>query len=298
MFFYGITISLALTFLVLLIISLVQTGQHNSFIKKRIAQIQGKTEKMAPQETVLSPLTDIASKKIETLINKFVPQNIITSIEKKIATAKLENMDVAKYFLSKIIIDLFVLIFIPIYFAILKMNLNFGVLAVLLIVGFAFPDLFLKSKIEKRYKAIAQELPNFIDLLRVCIEAGMDMEGALNKIVANSKGLLQEETAQTVTEIKMGKSIAEALQDMAQRINYADFSAFVTMVIQSNQLGISISNVLKSQAQQINVKYLQAMRAKAAKIPVLILIPMVFFILPALLIVIIGPAIIQVINVF
>jgi tight adherence protein C len=298
MFFYGITISLALTFLVLLIISLVQAGQHTSFIKKRISQIQSRTEKLAPQETVLSPLTDIASKKLEAIINKFVPQNIIKGIEKKILTAKLDNMDVAKYFLTKIIVDLFVLIFIPIYFAILKMKLNFGVLAMLLIIGFVFPDLFIKSKIEKRYKTIAQELPNFIDLLRVCIEAGMDMEGALNKIVVNSKGLLQQETAQTVTEIKMGKSIGEALQDMAARINYADFSAFVTMVVQSNQLGISISNVLKTQSQQINMKYLQVMRAKAAKIPVLILIPMVFFILPALLIVIIGPAIIQVINVF
>jgi len=225
MLLYGIIISLTITFLVLLIINLIQTGQHSSFIKKRITQIQRKTEKISPQDAVLSPLTDIASIKLESLINKFVPQNIIKNIEKKIATAKLENMDVAKYFLIKIIIDLFVLIVIPIYFAILKMHLNFGIIAVLLIIGFIFPDLLLKSKIEKRYKAIVQELPNYIDLLRVCIDAGMDMEGALNKIVINSKGLLQDETTQTVNEIKMGKSLGEALQDMAERLNYADFSA-------------------------------------------------------------------------
>ncbi len=295
---YGLIVAIAVTALILLIYSLIQTGSHTSFIKKRIARVIGAVDKNSLEEATLSPLTDILSAKLEKVVNRFVPVNIVKEIAKRIETAKIKDFDVAKYFLLKIIIGLFILIFIPLYFSILKIKMNFGVIAILLIVGFIFPDLVVKSKIAKRHKEIIKDLPYFIDLLRVCVEAGMDLEGALCKIVDNSVGLLREETAQAVAEIKMGKGISEALHDMSERINYADFSSFITVVLQSNQMGISISNVLKTQSLQINLKYLQSMRSRAAKIPIMILIPMVFFILPALLVVVIGPAIIQVISVF
>lgn len=289
MIFFSLVISFIIMVIILLLINLRETGKHTSFIKKRIFKAVASESVTSPADNSRSPLTEVLSKKIDQLTKKFVPKNIINNIEIKITTAAIKNFNVANYFLLKLLIIFFILVLFPIYFVLLKIQINQGLIVIFLIVGFWLPDLMLNSQIEKRHKTILKDLPNFIDLLRICIEAGLDLESSLNKIVDKSKGILREETAQAVTEIHMGKSIAEALQDMAKRINFPDFSSFVTLLIQANQMGISISNVLRTQAQLVKLKYMQKLRARAAKTPVMIIVPLVFFILPALMIIIMGP---------
>ncbi|MFC1517008.1 type II secretion system F family protein [Candidatus Margulisiibacteriota bacterium] len=298
MAFYGFIITIIIMIIILLVYFLWEVGKHSAFIKKRLAKAIAGVTKATPGESARSPLTEALAKKTEVLINRFIPANIIRDIEQKIVIARIKDFTAAKYFLLKAIIMVFIIVFFPLYFSMLGVKTNQGLLLMFLGLGFFFPDLMLKSKIAKLHKVILRELPNFIDLLRVCVEAGLDMEGALSKLVEKSSGALRDETAQVTSEIRMGKSVPEALQDMAKRISLPDFSSFITLIIQANQMGISVSNVLRSQARQISIKQTQALRAKAAKIPVMILIPMVLFILPSLLVVIIGPAIIQVINVF
>ena len=298
MIIYGFIISLSVTSIIIMVIFLIEAGKHSSFLKKRLAKAISAMTKASPVEAARSPLTEALAKKTEVLIQRFVPANIINGISQQITTAKLKNFNVAKFFLLKIIIVIFIMLFFPLYCKMLGISINQGILILFMVLGFFFPDLFLRSKINKLHKKVMEELPNYIDLLRVCVEAGLDMEGALSKLVEKSSGSLRDETAQVASEIHLGKSMPEALQDMAKRIDLADLSSFVTLIIQANQMGISVSNVLRSQSRQINIKQTQLLRAKAAKIPVLILIPMVLFILPALLVVIIGPAIIQVINAF
>jgi tight adherence protein C len=298
MFLYGLIISICIAAIVALAYFLLETSKHTYFLQKRLMRAVSTGGKVAPEVANRSHLTEVLSKKTETLVNRFIPHNVVSNLERRVAIAKIKNFTTAQYFLLKAILVAFILVFFPIFALALGLKLNQGIMALLVVLAFFFPDMMLNSSIAKKHKQIIKELPNFIDLLRVCIEAGMDLESGLNKVVDKSQGLLRDEAKQTTTEIRMGKPLAEALQDLSSRIDLDDFSAFITLVIQSNQMGISIANVLKAQSYQVNLKYIQNLRARAAKIPILILIPMVFFILPALLVVIIGPAIIQILSAF
>jgi tight adherence protein C len=291
---YQLTILLLFLALGVLIISLMKSSEHSSFIAKRLSKVVVDEHKKTKEEENLSPLTEVMSNAVNGLVGKFVPENITTAISKKIALAKIKDFDLSKYFLFKALALGFALVILPIYLAMMGMKVNLGLIAVVSVIGFMLPDAQLKSAIEKRHKVIFKELPRFIDLLRICVEAGMDMEGGLTKIVDNFEGELREETAQAVAEIQLGKTIGEALERMSDRIDLPDFSSFITMIQQATEMGISVATVLKNQSYQINLKYVQDSRAKASKIPVLILMPMVFFIFPALLCVILGPAIIMV----
>lgn len=293
---YQLTVLLLLVVLGYLFVSLLKTSKHSSFISNRLSKVIVDDGHKAKETENLSPLTDVLTKMVNGVVGRFVPENITTAISKKIALAKIKDFDLSKYFLMKAMALGFALVILPILLLLLGMKVNLGLIAVFAVVGFMLPDSTLKSAIAKRHKLIFRELPRFIDLLRICVEAGMDMEGGLTKIVDNFKGELQVETAQAVAEIQLGKTVGEALQRMSERIDLADFSSFITMIQQATEMGISVATVLKNQSYQINLKYIQDARAKAAKIPVLILLPMVFFIFPALLCVIIGPAIIQVMS--
>ncbi len=298
MIVYALITMLCIMAVIMLSYFLYESSKHSYFIKKRLSKVVATDGYVSPAVANRSHLTELLSKRTEMLIARFVPANIVKNLERKIRTASIPNFTLAQYVLLKVIIVGLLLIFVPLYSVLLGMKLNQGIFLILLFAGAFFPDLMLKSAIDKRHKTIIREMPNFIDLLRVCIEAGMDLESGLNKVVEKSKGLLRDEARQTTIEIRMGKPLAEALQDLSDRIYLDDFSAFITLVIQAHQMGISIANVLKSQAYQINLKYVQTLRAKAAKVPVMIIVPMVMFILPALLVVILGPAIIQIIDVF
>lgn len=298
MLLYGLIISMCLMAVIMLVLMLVESSKHSFFLKKRLSKAISGSAKVSPIDASRSHLTELLSKRMEHMIERFVPENIVKNLERQVRTANIPNFTVAQYFLLKAIIVGFILLFIPLYTILLGIKLNQGFFIMLLFAGFFFPDLILKSAIDKRHKIIIREMPNFIDLMRVCIEAGMDLEGALNKVVEKSQGLLREESHQTTGEIRMGKPLSEALQDLAGKIYLDDFSAFITLVIQAHQMGISISNVLKTQSHQINLKYIQSLRARAAKIPILIIVPMVFFILPALMVVILGPALLQIMDAF
>jgi len=296
MLFYALIISVSITSIIILLINLVETDRHTSFVKKRMLQTLTTQENMAQVNNLQSPLTEILTKKVDRLTKHFIPERVIEDITSKIRTSNINNMNVSTYFLTKSVIILCTLIILPLGMTAMGISINSGLIILLTILGFMLPDMQIKSVIEKRHKAIMKELSNYIDLLRVCIEAGLDLESGLNKLAEKSKGILKEETQHTTAEIRMGKSLVESLQDMTERINLPDLTSFITLLIQANQMGISISNIMKTQAEQMTIKYVQEQRAKAAKVPVLIIAPMVFFIMPALLVVILGPVVLNLMS--
>ncbi|MCG1011533.1 type II secretion system F family protein [Tepidanaerobacter sp. GT38] len=173
---------------------------------------------------------------------------------------------------------------------------------VMIIAGIAFgwllPDLFINSMIRQRKEQVCKELPEILDLLTVCIEAGLGFDGALKKVVEKSKGVLADELYIVLQEISMGKPRKNALRDMADRLAVDDFSNFVGSIIMAEQLGISIGNVMRLQARDVRQKRRQRVEEQAMKAPVKMLVPMVFFVFPAIFIVLLGPAIIQIMRVF
>ncbi|KUO78863.1 MAG: hypothetical protein APF81_18300 [Desulfosporosinus sp. BRH_c37] len=177
----------------------------------------------------------------------------------------------------------------------LLIRLEMGIIGFL--IGYLFPNSWLKAKAKQRQKEIQHKLPDVLDLLTVSVEAGLGFDAALLKVVEKQKGVLAEEFLRVLQEIKMGRPRREALRDLARRNKPAeDLSNVVASLVQADQLGISIGGVLRNQALQIRQKQRQRAEEKAQKAPIKMMIPLVFFVFPSIFIIVLGPAVIQIID--
>ena len=171
-------------------------------------------------------------------------------------------------------------------------------LMVSLAIGWFSVDYFLNVRIRKRKDEVQRTLPDMLDLLTVSVEAGLGFEGALMKIVEKSEGILAEEFLNVLRETKMGKPRRDSLRDMAKRINVESLSNFVGSIVLAEQLGISMGNVLRVQSQEMRQKRRQKAEELAMKAPIKMLIPMVLFIFPAIFVILLGPAMLQILRAF
>jgi tight adherence protein C len=162
--------------------------------------------------------------------------------------------------------------------------------------GLVLPGFVLGKMATARQKLILNSLPDVMDLLTVSVEAGLGFDGALLKVVDKKPGPLAAEFEKVLQEIKVGRQKKDALRDMAQRVDIQDLTAFVSSIIQADQFGVGIANVLRIQAVQMRQKRRQRAQEKAMKAPIKMLIPMVIFIFPTLFIVLLGPVVIQLIE--
>jgi len=176
-------------------------------------------------------------------------------------------------------------------------RLEMGIIGFL--IGYILPNYWLKAKAKQRQSEIKKTLPDVLDLLTVSVEAGLGFDAALLKVVEKQKGVLAEEFLRVLHEIKMGRPRRETLRDLARRNKPTeDLSNVVASLVQADQLGISIGSVLRNQAKQIRQKQRQRAEEKAQKAPVKMMIPLVLFVFPSIFIIVIGPAIIQIIEMF
>lgn len=157
-------------------------------------------------------------------------------------------------------------------------------------------DLVLKAKIQGRQRGIVRELPDVLDLLTVSVEAGLGFDAAIQKVIQKIKGSISDEFYRTLQEIKMGKHRRDALRDLASRTGVEDLNNFISAIIQADQLGVSIGNVLRTQSKQMRLIRKQRIEEKAMKAPIKMLLPMVFFIFPTIFLVLLGPAVIQMVE--
>ncbi|MDH7576905.1 MAG: type II secretion system F family protein [Bacillota bacterium] len=164
------------------------------------------------------------------------------------------------------------------------------------ILGAFSPELYLGFRIKERRAAVMRGLPDVLDLLTVSVEAGLGFEIALVKVTERFQGVLAEEFGRVLQEMKLGKPRREALKDMAERVGAEDLTTFVGALTQADQLGVSIGNILRLQAGQMRRKRRQRAEEQAMQAPVKMLLPLVFFIFPALFVVLLGPALIQIMR--
>ena len=162
-----------------------------------------------------------------------------------------------------------------------------------LVIGLTGPETRLQQAIRARETAIRRALPEVIDLLVVSVEAGMSLDGALGKVTEKMSGPLAEELAQSRTETELGKTRAEALKDMAARLEMREIKTFVAAVTQTDSFGTSIVRVLRAQSVMARAAKVQAVREQAARLPVTLLFPLIFFIFPAVFVVLLGPSILR-----
>ena len=162
--------------------------------------------------------------------------------------------------------------------------------AVMGLLGFFLPILWLGNRIKNRQNEIVKTLPDALDLLTISVEAGLPFDGAMQRVAEKWDNELSKGFQRLLTEMQVGKSRREALRDMAGRMEVPDVTSFVAALIQADQLGISIAKVLRIQAEQMRIKRRQRAEEKAQQAPIKMLIPMTFLIFPTSLIVILGPA--------
>ncbi len=178
-----------------------------------------------------------------------------------------------------------------------NMNHNAIFIAIIGIVIAAFgPDLFLMSMVNSHQNAIKYQLADTIDLMSVCMEAGLSFDASLVKISERMEGPLIDELMTVFKQIQLGKNRNDALKSMADASDVKELKTFVSAVIQAGQLGIPITNVLQSQAEQLRMNKSEEIKEIAAKVPTKMTIPTVIFILPAIVCVIIGPVIFSVMD--
>jgi tight adherence protein C len=152
------------------------------------------------------------------------------------------------------------------------------------------PSRKLRSQVESREEQILRQLPDIMDLLVICMEAGLGFTSAVSRTVANIDGEMSDEFAMALGEMRAGSSRSDALSGLAERVQIPQVRSFVTAIRQADQFGISVSTVLRNQAEEMRVARRQAAQEKAQKAPVKMLVPVVFCIFPPMFIVVIGPA--------
>jgi tight adherence protein C len=164
--------------------------------------------------------------------------------------------------------------------------------------GFFLPDLFIARKGEQRQEDIRRTLPETIDLMAISVQAGMGLEGSMELVSRKLPGALGDELHRMLQEIQLGASRRQALQKLRERTEVSELSTFCLALIQADAIGSPIAEVLQSHAAEMRMLRRQRARETAAKLPVKLLFPLLLTIFPALLIVIIGPAIISIIEAF
>lgn len=160
------------------------------------------------------------------------------------------------------------------------------------VVAFFLPDLWLSNAVGVRQSKIRRELPDFLDMLTISVEAGLGFDAAISKLVRTSRGPLSAEFGRMLQQVQAGVDRVPALRGMSDRTGVAELDTFIVAIIQAETFGVSIANVLRTQAKEMRLRRRQNAEERAQKVPVKIIFPIVLCILPATMIVVLGPAIV------
>lgn len=163
--------------------------------------------------------------------------------------------------------------------------------------GFFLPDVWINNLGEHRQQNLRLGLPDAIDMMTVCVEAGLGFDSALARVAQTLDGPVASEFARVLQEMQFGKSRSDALRALTDRTDVSELRTFVSAILQSSELGISVGDVLRAQAKEMRTKRRQRAQEKAQKLPVKMLLPMLTCLLPAMFIVVLGPAIINIVHI-
>jgi tight adherence protein C len=175
-----------------------------------------------------------------------------------------------------------------------RTTMKLGVGGLILFLGFFGPVASLRRAIDDRRKEMEKTLPDIIDLLVISVEAGLGFEAAMGRVVQNVPGELSAEFSRTLQETRVGISRHDALRAMSERTDVDDLNSFILSLVQADQFGVSISRMLRVQADEMRVRRRQRIQEKAFAAPVKMIFPMIFCIFPSIFIVILGPAVISI----
>jgi tight adherence protein C len=247
------------------------------------------------RERVLGPARDRLAK----LVLRVHPKTSVDGVRSRLLAAGLRSVSPTSFLAGKAAVGIGALLL-----GMLLGGATVGGAGVLLFglafggVGFLAPDFVVGSRARKRRDQIRSQLPDALDLLAVSVEAGLGFDGAISKLIDHMDGALSEEFGLTLNEIRIGESRQDALKKLAARADTPEISGFTRAIIQADQLGISLGRILRVQATDTRQRRQAAAEEKAMKAPIKMLFPTVLFIFPAMFLVILGPAFLNLSKIF
>ena len=251
-------------------------------------------EMLAPiSERVVAPLLE----GLTGVARRFTPAGFGEGVAQKLVMAgNPPNLNVDKVLVLKLLGIVSVVLWIPVVVVMLHFTGFLAIVGVVVLWGasFMYPDVLISRKIEDRQKEISRKLPDILDLLVISVEAGLGFEQALDRTTIAVPGALSDEFRRMLHEIRIGASRADALRAMAERTDVPELRAFIMAMLQADTFGVSISRLLRSQADEMRIRRRLRAQEQAQKAPVKMLFPLVFCIFPSIFVVILGPAIIQI----
>ena len=291
---------------VLLVVLGVRENAENDSLDARLEKFAESGQFESLEDLELSqPLTQRIlipiARKLGEFTLRFTPQNAIQSTNRKLELAgNPAGLDPTVYWalrfsgISLGVLLLFVSTIAPQGSFLKGKGLIYGIPAGAL--GFFIPELWLNGKIARRQKDVRKAMPDALDLLTICVEAGLGFDGAMKKVSDKWDNELARGFGRVIQEIQLGKLRREALRDMADRMGVSEMTSFVAAVIQSEQLGVSMANVLRIQADQMRIRRRQLAEEEAHKAPIKMLIPMAILIFPTICIVLMTPAVLMLLS--
>lgn len=278
-------------------------------LMERLAEAAQRGEEVTSLEDIemRQPFTDRVLlpllQKIGEMSTRFTPQKVLEDTSHKLEIAGNPGRIEASTFLASrfIVAGLFGALMLAIgLFAPNRWALGTVVLVVIIFtaLGFFFPQLWLQSRINARQLDVRRALPDALDLLTVCVEAGLGLEAAMAKVSDKWQNQLSLAFLRAIREIQLGKARRDAMRDMAERIGLPEMTSFVAAIIQSEILGVSLAKVLRIQSDQMRVRRRQLAEERARQAPVKMILPLALLIFPSILIILLTPAGIQLSRAF
>lgn len=169
--------------------------------------------------------------------------------------------------------------------------MEIAILALTVLIGMRLPVTWLRFRVDARRTAIERSLPDALDLITVCMEAGLAFDASMTRVVQKTKGPLSEEFGRVLQEVNLGKLRRDALRDLGSRAGVPDLRSFVAAVVQADQMGMPIGDILRTQSDELRIRRRQRAEEKAQKAPVKMLFPLIVCIFPAMMVVMLGPAV-------
>lgn len=284
----------------LIVIGLRDNSDRTDPLQERLLEFASRGEVVNLEEIEMSqPFTERVvypmARKFGEIATRFTPQNALQETAQKLEQAgSPKGIDPTIFWASRFVAAVIMAGFLLFIFSIASIDWTWGrkfiIVGIFTVFGFYMPELMIRSKIQRRQKEIKRAMPDALDLLTICVEAGLGFDGAMSKVYEKSDTELSRAFGRVLREIQLGKLRREALRDMADRIGIAEMTSFVAAIIQSEQLGVSMARVLRIQSDQMRVKRRQAAEEEAQKAPIKMLFPMGVLIFPSILIILLGPA--------
>ena len=292
---------------VLVVFAVLSQANEKAAVRTSLRQLEGYEVENVRDQELLVPLRERALLPIAAgltgLGRRFTPVGYVDGVRQKFIYAGRGTTDSIDRFLAIRVISIafipLVIIFVMIWNPMqLKGTLQLAVLGLLIAICWMGPDARLNREVEERQKELRQRLPDVLDLLTISVEAGLGFDQALDRTISAVPGALSDEFSRMLGETRAGATRADAMRALEQRTNVPELRSFVLAILQADSFGVSIGRVLRAQADEMRIKRRQLAQERAQKAPVKMLIPMVFCIFPALFVIVLGPAIINIREAF